>query len=81
MIVPLELVIESDSSDLTALLADALLDTLVSAIDVGVVRQLARLRDAGIEGLTRLVAAVVAAVAVAFQQVTAAGSQRYRAVV
>jgi hypothetical protein len=46
LVVPLELVIENDPPDLTALLANAPLGTLVSAIDVGVVRQLARLLDA-----------------------------------
>jgi hypothetical protein len=81
LVVPLELVVENDSPNLTAVLADALLGTLVSAKDVGVVRQLARLLDPGIEGLTGLVAAVVARVAVSFKKIAAAGRQRHRAVV
>jgi hypothetical protein len=81
LIVPLELVIENHSVDLAALLANAFLGVLVSAIDVGVVGQLARLLDAVIEGLTGLVATVVARVAVSFKEVAAAGRQRHRAVV
>src|SRR4051812_26859949 len=57
LIVSLELVIENHTVDLATLVADAFLGALVSAIDVGVVGQLARLLDAGIEGLTGLVAA------------------------
>jgi hypothetical protein len=80
LVIPLELVVEDHSLDSAALLADALLGTLVGAINVGVVRQLARLFDAGVEGLTGLVAAVVARVAVGFKEVAAAGRQRHRAV-
>jgi hypothetical protein len=55
LVIPFELVIENHSPDLTALLADALLGTLVSAIDVGVVRQLARPVHAGVELLLAVI--------------------------
>jgi hypothetical protein len=81
LIVPLELVVQDDSADLAVLPADAFLGALVSAIDVGVVRQLARLLGAGIEGLTVLVAVVVPRVPISFKEVAAAGGQRHGAVV
>jgi hypothetical protein len=73
LVIPLEFVIESDSADLAALLADAPLGALVSTIDAGVVCQFARLLDAGIKRLTRLVAAVVARIAVGFKEFVTAG--------
>ena len=56
LIVALELVVEDDAPNPTALAAQALLGALVGAIDLGVVRQLARLPEAGVEGLAGLVA-------------------------
>jgi hypothetical protein len=79
LVIPLELVVEDDSPDPAALLADALLGTLVSAINLGVVRQLARLLDARVKGLAGLVAAVVWRVAVGLHEVAAMGRQRDRA--
>jgi hypothetical protein len=51
LIVPLELVVEDDPPNPTALAAETLLGQLVGAIDLGVVRQLARLSETGVEGL------------------------------
>ena len=78
LIVALQLVVEDDAPNPTALCAETLLGALVSAIDVGVVRQLARLSDAGVEGLAGLVGAVVAFVSIGFEQVSPARSGRRR---
>ena len=64
LIITLELVVEDDSPDPAAFVSQALLRALVGAIDLGIVRQLAGLPDAGVEGLARLVAAVTTFVAV-----------------
>ena len=55
LIVALELVVEDDAPDPSALAPESLLGALVGAIDLGVVRQLARLPEAGVEGLAGLV--------------------------
>ena len=55
LIVALELVVQDDATDSAALLAQALLGALVGAIDLGVVGQLARLSEAGVERLAGLV--------------------------
>ena len=81
LIVALELVVEDDAPNPTALAAETLLGALVGAIDLGVVRQLARLSDAGVEGLAGLVGAVVALVAVGLEQVASAVGQDDGAVV
>ena len=49
LVVALQLVVENDASDPTALPAEPLFCALVGAIDPGVVRQLARLPEAGVE--------------------------------
>ena len=51
LIVALQLVVEDDAPNPPALVPEALLGALVGAIDLGVVRQLARLPEAGVEGL------------------------------
>jgi hypothetical protein len=61
--------------------AETLLGALVGAIDVGVVRQLARLSDAGVEGLSGLVRAAVAFVSVSFEEVPATVRQRHSSIV
>ena len=81
LIVALQLVVEDDAPNPTALAAEALLGALVGAIDLGVVRQLARLPEAGVEGLAGLVGAVVTLVAVGFEEVAPAVRQRHGAVV
>ena len=81
LIVAIELVVEDDASNPTALAAETFLDALVGAIDVGIMRQLARLSDTGVEGLAGLVGAVVTLVAVGLEQVTSAVRQRDGAIV
>ena len=75
LIVALELVVEDDAPDPPALVAEALLGTLVGAIDLRVVRQLARLPEARIENLTGFVAALGAFVAVGLEEIPAALGQ------
>ena len=60
LIVALELVVEGDAPYSTALAAEAFLRTSVCPIDLGVVGQLARLPEAGVESLARLVRPLVA---------------------
>ena len=81
LIVALQLVVEDDAPNPTALAAQTLLGALVGAIDLGVVRQLARLSEAGVERLAGLVRAVVALVSVGFEQVTSAVRQCHGAIV
>ena len=76
LIVPLELVVQDHSPDSAALLSEALLGALVGAIDLGVMRQLAGLPDAGVEGLTRLVETAVALIPVRFEKIAPAVCQR-----
>ena len=75
LIVALQLVVENDAPNPTALAAEALLCALVGAIDLGVVRQLARLPEAGVEGLAGFVAALGTFVAIGFEEVPAALGQ------
>ena len=51
LVLALELVLEDDATDVRALLAKPLLVAQVGAIELGVVRQLARPADAGVERL------------------------------
>ena len=81
LIVALQLVVEDDAAHSAALVPESLLGALVGAIDLRVVRQLARLSEAGIEGLSRFVAAFVAFVAVGLEEVSAALGQDDRAIV
>ena len=81
LIVPLELVVDDDPADLAALSFQSLLRALVGAIDLCIVRQLAGLPDAGVEGLARLVAAVIALVAIGLEEVAPAVGQRHGPVV
>ena len=81
LIVALELVVEDDAPDPAALVPEALLGALVGAIDLGVVRQLAGLPEAGVEGLAGFVGAVVALVAVRFEEVPPAVCQRHGAII
>ena len=61
LILALQLVVEDDAPDTSAVVADAFLGARVGAIDLCVVRQLARLAEAGVEGLAGLVTALAAA--------------------
>jgi hypothetical protein len=81
LIVALELVVEDDPPDSAASIPQSLLGPLVGAIDLGVVRQLARLSDTRAEDLAGLVGAVVALLAVGLEQVTSAVCQRDGAII
>src|SRR5688572_21008469 len=81
LIVALQLVVEDDAPNPTALAAETALGALVGAIDAGIVRQLAWLPEAGPERLTWLVRSVTALVPVGLEQVPAAIRQRYRAII
>ena len=81
LVVALQLVVEDDAPDPTALAAESLLCALVGAIDLGVVRQLARLPEARVEGLAGFVGALVTLVAIGFEEVPAALGQDDGAVV
>jgi hypothetical protein len=80
LIVALELVVQRDPPNPTALAAKALLGPLVGAIDLRIVGQLAGLPD-GVEGLAGLVAAVIALVAVGFEEIAPALGQDDGAIV
>src|SRR6188472_1636450 len=69
LVVALELVVENDSAHQATLSSQALFGSLVRAIDLGVVRQLTRLSDAGVKGLAGLVSAVMTLAAVGLEQV------------
>ena len=58
LVLPLEIVLEHDAPDFRALLAKTFLGAQVGAIERGVVRQLARPADPGVELLMTLVVAV-----------------------
>jgi hypothetical protein len=81
LIVALQLIVEDDAPDPAATIPQALLCALVGAIDLGVVRQLARLPQAGPKRLTRLARAVVAFVSVGFEEIAPAVRQGNGAVV
>jgi hypothetical protein len=81
LIVALELVVEHDPPDPAATIPQSLLGALVGAIDLGVVRQLARLPETGPERLTGLVRPVVAFVPVRFEQISPTVRQDHGAVV
>ena len=81
LIVALQLVVEDDAPNPTALAAETLLGALVGAIDVGVMRELARLSDTGVEGLSGLVRTVGAFVSVGFEEVSPALGQNDRAII
>jgi hypothetical protein len=79
----LQLTVEDDAPNPTAVAAETLLGALalVGAINLGVVRQLARLSDASVEGLAGFVGAVVTLVPVGLEQVTSAVRQRHGAII
>jgi hypothetical protein len=81
LVVALELVIEDNAVHPTALLANALLSALVGTIDLGVVRQLARLPEARVKRLTWLPGALVPLVPIRLEQVSAAICQHHGAVI
>ena len=60
LVLTLQLVVEDDAPDVPAAGTEALLRALVRAINLGVVGQLARLSEAGVEGLPRLAVALQA---------------------
>jgi hypothetical protein len=72
LIVALQLVVEDDAPNPTALAAEALLGALVGTIDVGVVRQLAGFSKARVEHLAWLPRAFVSLMPIRFEQVSAA---------
>ncbi len=75
LIVALELVVEDDAPNPAALASQAFVGALIGAIDLGIVRQLAGLPDAGVEGLAGLVAAVIALVAIGLEEIAPAVGQ------
>jgi hypothetical protein len=81
LIVALQLVVEDDAPNPTAIAAETLFGALVGAIDVGIVGQLARLPEAGPERLTGLVQAAVAVVSVGFEKISPAVRQDNGAVI
>jgi hypothetical protein len=81
LIVALQLVVEDDAPNPTAIAAETLFGAFVSAIDVGIVRQLPWLSEASPERLTRLVRAVVAIVSVGFEEISPTVRQHNGAVV
>src|SRR6476660_1264298 len=81
LVIALELVVQNDALDARALIAQPLLGAFERAINGRIVRPLARLSQARVERLARLVCATIAIVAVGFQELTAAARQGDRAVV
>jgi hypothetical protein len=81
LVVALQLVVQDHAIDSAALLAEAVLSVEVGAIDLRVVRQLARLSEAGVERLARLPGAFLSVVTIRFEQVSAAVGEEDRAVV
>jgi hypothetical protein len=81
LIIPLQLVVEYDAPNPTALAPEALLSTLVGAIDLRVVRQLARFPETRMERMAGFVTAVVALVPIRLKQVPAAVGEDDSAVV
>jgi hypothetical protein len=70
LIVALQLVVEDDAPNPTALATETLLGALVGAVYVGIVRQLSWLPQARPERLTGLVRAAVALVSVRFEKIS-----------
>jgi len=81
LIITLQLVVEDDATNPTTLPPEALLSTLVGAIDLRVVRQLARFPETRMERLAGFVTAAVALVPIRLEQVPAAVSEDNSAVV
>jgi hypothetical protein len=81
LVVALQLVVQDDPIHSAALLAEALLGAQVGAIDLRVVRQLARLSEAGVEPLARLTRAFVSLVPIRLEEIPAALRQDDSAVV
>jgi hypothetical protein len=67
LIIALEFVIEDDAPNPAALVTKSLRGALIGGVDIGVVRQLARLSEAGMEGLPWFVRAVMTLVAVGLE--------------
>jgi hypothetical protein len=72
LVVTLQFVVEDDAPDVPAAGTEALVRTLVSAVNLGVVGQLARLPEAGVKGLPRL---PVALQAIRLEDVSTASGQ------
>jgi len=81
LVIALELVVQDDAIHAATLFADSFLSASVRSIDLSVVRQLARLPEAGVEGLRTVPRALLALVAIGFQKVPAALRQDDGAVV
>jgi hypothetical protein len=81
LVVALQLIIEDDPLNPAVLAAKAPLGALIGAVDLRVVRELAALPDAGVEGLAGFMGALVTLVTVRREQVTSAVRQRHGAIV
>jgi hypothetical protein len=81
LVVALQLVVQDDAIHSAALLAEALLGAQLRTVDIGVVRQLARLSEASVKGLAGLPGALLSLVPIRFEQVSAAVCQDDGAVV
>jgi len=69
LVVALELVVQDHALHPSALVAQALLSPLVGAIDLRIVRELARLPEAGVERLAGFPCAVAVLVAIGFKEI------------
>jgi hypothetical protein len=81
LVVALQLVVQDDAIDSAALFTEALLGAHVGAIDLRVVRQLARLSETGIERLARLPRAFLSLVPIHVEEVPTAVGQDDGAVI
>ena len=81
LVVALQLVVQDHAIHSAALLSKALLGMRVGAIDLRVVRQLARLSEARVERLARLRPSFASLVPIRFEQVPAAIGQRHGAII
>jgi hypothetical protein len=80
LILALQLVVENDAPNPTALAAETLLCALVGAIDLRIVRKLARLSEARVIGLARLPGAFLLA-PIRFEQVSPTIAQHDRTII
>jgi hypothetical protein len=81
LVIPLQLVVQDHAIDSAALLAESLLGAQVGAIDLRVVRQLARLSEVRVERLLWLPGAVMSVMPIRLEQVTSSVCQRDGAII
>jgi hypothetical protein len=81
LVVALQLVVQDHAVHSAALLSKALLGARVGAIDLRVVRQLARLSETRVERLLWLQGAVISLMPICFEQVSTAVGEEDRSVV